>query len=137
MVPLRDRPEDIPLLVDCFVRKICEAMGKKLVRVDGRVLEKFMGYSWPGNIRELQNVIERMMNIVHTDELTVDLIPSEVLHGPLRADIPPEVESPRDRERQILEKLVHARLPKKEIARRMQMARSTLYRKLEKYDLLN
>ena len=47
------------------------------------------------------------------------------------------MESPRDMERQILEKMVHARLPKKEIARRMQMARSTLYRKLEKYNLLN
>jgi PAS domain S-box-containing protein len=135
MVPLRDRPEDIPLLVDCFVRKICEAMGKKRVRVDGRVLEKFMGYSWPGNIRELQNVIERMMNIVHTDELTVDLIPSEVLQGPSRADILPEVESPRDMERQILEKMVQSGIPRKEIARRMQMARSTLYRKLEKYNL--
>jgi len=137
MVPLRDRPEDIPLLVDSFVRKICDAMGKRIVRVDGRVLEKFMGYSWPGNVRELQNVIERMMNIVHTDELTVDLIPSEILHVSARAETLPAVESPRDMERQMLEKLVHARLPKKEIARRMQMARSTLYRKLEKYDLLN
>jgi PAS domain S-box-containing protein len=137
MVPLRDRPEDIPLLVDSFVRKICETMGKSLVRVDGRVLEKFMGYSWPGNVRELQNVIERMMNIVHTDELTVDLIPSEILHGSPRPEVLTAVESPRDMERQILEKMVHARLPKKEIARRMQMARSTLYRKLEKYNLSN
>ena len=135
MVPLRDRPEDIPLLVDCFVRKICETMGKKLLRVDGRVLEKFMGYSWPGNIRELQNVIERMINVVHTDELTVDLIPSEVLLGPSRAEVPHRVESPRDVERQVLEKMVHSGLTKKEIASRMQMARSTLYRKLEKYNL--
>jgi len=137
MVPLRDRPEDIPLLVDGFVRKLCDAMGKRLVRVDGRVLEKFMGYSWPGNVRELQNVIERMMNIVHTDELTVDLIPSEVLHGPTRAEGPTRLESPRHMERQILEKMVHSGLTKKEIASRMQMARSTLYRKLERYNLTN
>jgi PAS domain S-box-containing protein len=137
MVPLRDRPEDVPLLVDSFVRKICETMGKRLVRVDGRVLEKFTGYSWPGNVRELQNVIERMMNVVHTDELTVDLIPSEILHSSPRPEVLTVVESPRDMERQILEKMVRARLPKKEIARRMQMARSTLYRKLEKYDLIN
>jgi transcriptional regulator with PAS, ATPase and Fis domain len=135
MVPLRDRLEDIPLLVECFVQKICDAMGKKRVRVDGRVLEKFMSYSWPGNIRELQNIIERMINVVHTDELTVDLIPSEVLHGPSRAEVLPRVESPRDRERQLLEKMVHSGLTKKEIASRMQMARSTLYRKLEKYNL--
>ena len=135
MVPLRDRPEDIPLLVDGFVRKLCDTMGKKLVRVDGRVLEKFMGYAWPGNVRELQNVVERMMNIVHTDELTVDLIPSEILHGPSRAELPTRAESPRDVERRILEKMVRAGIPKQEIARRMQMARSTLYRKLEKYNL--
>jgi transcriptional regulator with PAS, ATPase and Fis domain len=135
MVPLRDRPEDIPLLVDSFVQKICDAMGKKRVRVDGRVLEKFVGYSWPGNIRELQNIIERMINVVHTDELTVDLIPSEVLHGPSRVEVLPREESPRDRERQILEKMVQSGLSKKEIALRMQMARSTLYRKLEKYNL--
>ncbi|MCU0554177.1 MAG: sigma-54-dependent Fis family transcriptional regulator [Syntrophales bacterium] len=135
MVPLRDRPEDIPLLVDGFVRKLCDTMGKKLVRVDGRVLEKFMGYAWPGNVRELQNVIERMMNIVHTDELTADLIPSEVRHGPSRAELPTRAESPRDVERRILEKMVRSGIPKQEIARRMQMARSTLYRKLEKYNL--
>jgi len=105
--------------------------------VDGRVLEKFMGYSWPGNVRELQNVIERMMNIVHTDELTADLIPSEVLHGPTRAEGPTRLESPRHMERQILEKMVRSGLTKKEIASRMQMARSTLYRKMEKYNLTN
>jgi transcriptional regulator with PAS, ATPase and Fis domain len=135
MVPLRDRPEDIPLLVDGFVRKLCDTMGKKLVRVDGQVLEKFMGYAWPGNVRELQNVIERMMNIVHTDELTAELIPSEVRHGPSRAELPTRAESPRDVERRILEKMVRSGIPKQEIARRMQMARSTLYRKLEKYNL--
>ena len=111
MVPLRDRPEDIPLLIDSFVRKICEAMGKKLVRVDGRVLEKFLGYAWPGNVRELQNVIERMINIVRTGELTVDLIPSEILHGSARAEVLPAVESPRDMERQMLEKLVRRAAP--------------------------
>jgi sigma-54 dependent transcriptional regulator, acetoin dehydrogenase operon transcriptional activator AcoR len=135
MVPLRDRPEDIPVLVDCFVRKICEAMGKKLVRVDGRVLEKFMGYSWPGNIRELQNIIERMINVVHTDELTVDLLPSEILQSQSCPADHPNVELPRDVERQSIQKLIQAGLSKKEIARKMDMSRSTLYRKMDKYNL--
>jgi DNA-binding NtrC family response regulator len=78
-----------------------------------------------------------MMNIVHTDELTADLIPSEVLHGPTRAEGPTRLESPRHMERQILEKMVRSGLTKKEIASRMQMARSTLYRKMEKYNLTN
>ena len=137
MVPLRDRPEDIPLLVDCFVQKICDVMGKKRVRVDGRVLEKFMGYSWPGNIRELQNVIERMINVVHTDELTVDLLPSEILQSQneSRPLVDAEVELPRDIEKQAIQKLIQAGLSKKEIARKMDMSRSTLYRKMDKYSL--
>ncbi len=135
MVPLRQRPEDIPLLVDGFVRRLCDTMGKGLIRVDGRVLEKFTSYSWPGNVRELQNVVERMMNIVRTDELTAHMIPPEILHGPSRAELAPRTESPRDVERRLLEKMVRSGLPKKEIARRLHMARSTLYRKLEKYGL--
>jgi PAS domain S-box-containing protein len=134
MVPLRDRPEDIPLLVDCFVQKICDAMGKRQVRVDGRVLEKFMGYSWPGNIRELQNVIERMINVVHTDELTVDLLPSEILQSQPRPALQVDVELPRDIEKQAILKLIQAGFSKKEIARKMDMSRSTLYRKLDKYN---
>jgi sigma-54 dependent transcriptional regulator, acetoin dehydrogenase operon transcriptional activator AcoR len=135
MVPLRDRPEDIPLLVDCFVRNICAAMGKKLVSVEGRVLEKFKSYSWPGNIRELQNIIERMINVVHTDELTVDLLPSEILQSQSRPADHTDVELPRDVERQSIQKLIQAGLSKKEIARKMDMSRSTLYRKMDKYNL--
>jgi PAS domain S-box-containing protein len=135
MVPLRDRPEDIPLLVDCFVEKICDAMGKKRVRVDGRVLEKFKGYSWPGNIRELQNIIERMINVVHTDELTVDLLPSEILQSQSHAAAQVYVELPRDIEKQAIQKLIQAGYSKKEIARKMDMSRSTLYRKMDKYNL--
>jgi transcriptional regulator with PAS, ATPase and Fis domain len=137
LVTLQERPEDIPILVDSFVRKISRNMGKKIARVDGRVIEKFKAYNWPGNVRELQNVIERMINIVHTDELTVDLIPSDILHNAARDEVLPEIKSPRDMERQILERMVLTGLPRKEIARRMQMARSTLYRKLEKYNLMH
>ncbi|NPV03895.1 MAG: sigma-54-dependent Fis family transcriptional regulator [Syntrophaceae bacterium] len=135
MVPLRDRPEDIPLLVDCFIQKICNAMGKRPVRVNGRVMEKFMAYSWPGNVRELQNIIERMINIVHTDELTVDLLPSEVLQARSHQAVQTEVELPRDIEKQMIHKLIKAGYSKKEVARKMEMSRSTLYRKLDKYGL--
>ena len=135
MVPLRERPEDIPLLTECFSSKICEAMGKIPVRVDGRVLEKFTGYAWPGNVRELQNVIERMINIVRTGELTVDLIPSEILQSPSRPAVHAEVELPRVVEKQAIQKLIEAGYSKKEIARKMDMSRSTLYRKMEKYKI--
>jgi len=57
--PLRDRREDIPLLVEAFVEKYNHRLGKRIERLDGEALQLLMGYAWPGNIRELENVMER------------------------------------------------------------------------------
>jgi transcriptional regulator with GAF, ATPase, and Fis domain len=59
MPPLRDRPEDIPLLVDFYVRKISKRMGKTIEVVPANVMEALQAYPWPGNVRELENVLER------------------------------------------------------------------------------
>ncbi len=61
--PLRKRREDIPLLVEFFVREISTRMGKKIDRIVPGVLERFKAYDWPGNIRELMNVVERAVII--------------------------------------------------------------------------
>jgi PAS domain S-box-containing protein len=61
--PLRQRPEDIPQLVSHFARQIGERMGKSISEVPAQVMREFTEYSWPGNIRELQNVIERAVII--------------------------------------------------------------------------
>jgi len=57
--PLRERVNDIPLLVDYFATRLGARMGKKVSQIEKRSLETMQQYSWPGNIRELQNVIER------------------------------------------------------------------------------
>ena len=57
--PLRERPDDIPILVDYFVSRLGALMGRNITRVDRQSLETMQRYSWPGNIRELQNIIER------------------------------------------------------------------------------
>jgi len=59
--PLRERKEDIPLLVKHFLKKHEGKMGKKITNVGGKVIEALMSYDWPGNIRELENLIERAM----------------------------------------------------------------------------
>ena len=59
MPPLRDRPEDIPLLVNHFVRRFAERTGKKIDGVDEKAMAELSGYGWPGNVRELENTIER------------------------------------------------------------------------------
>jgi formate hydrogenlyase transcriptional activator len=57
--PLRERQEDIPLLVDWFVQQSCKKLGKKIQRISNPALKILQNYDWPGNIRELQNVITR------------------------------------------------------------------------------
>jgi PAS domain S-box-containing protein len=57
--PLRDRKEDIPMLVEYFVKRFAEKMGKQIRKIDKTTLEQCQAYPWPGNIRELQNIIER------------------------------------------------------------------------------
>src|SRR5262245_27153523 len=70
--PLRDRPTDIPLLVEYFVHRFAKRAGKKISRIENGTLQLLRAYPWPGNIRELQNVIERAVIVSETEVLTVD-----------------------------------------------------------------
>jgi len=135
ITPLSERTDDIPLLVDLFVKKYGRAMGKEIDKIDKKVIEKFMNYSWPGNVRELQNVIERMLTLAHTNELTVDLIPAGILrpHSPEFKE--EDFESPKDMERRMIIKLLSMNISKREIAQRLKIGRTTLYRKLDQYKL--
>jgi transcriptional regulator with PAS, ATPase and Fis domain len=72
MPPLRERHEDIPLLVAYFVDRYARKVGKTIDNIDQRTFEIFQGYSWPGNIRELQNVIERSVVICETATFAID-----------------------------------------------------------------
>jgi transcriptional regulator with GAF, ATPase, and Fis domain len=70
--PLRERKEDIPILVHYFVNRYAKRAGRKIDRIQKKSLEALQEYSWPGNVRELQNVIERSLIIVDTNEFSVD-----------------------------------------------------------------
>ncbi|HXN93216.1 MAG TPA: sigma 54-interacting transcriptional regulator, partial [Candidatus Acidoferrales bacterium] len=70
--PLRERTEDIPLLVEYLIERYARKAGKKITNVDRSTLELFEDYDWPGNIRELQNVIERAVILCETATLSVD-----------------------------------------------------------------
>jgi PAS domain S-box-containing protein len=72
MPPLRARTEDIPMLVEYFIDRYASKAGKRIRRVDQTTLELLRSYPWPGNIRELQNVIERAVILCETDTLSVD-----------------------------------------------------------------
>jgi DNA-binding NtrC family response regulator len=70
--PLRERKEDIPLLVEHLIDRYARKLGKKIRGVDQKTLDLLQAYQWPGNIRELQNVIERSVIVSETEDLTVD-----------------------------------------------------------------
>jgi len=70
--PLRERSEDIPTLVEYFVRRYARALGRKITNVSEQTLKLFQTYHWPGNIRELQNVIERSVILCEGQVLRAD-----------------------------------------------------------------
>ena len=105
MPSLRERPTDIPLLVEYFVHRFSKRTGKKFTAISSKTLELLQSYPWPGNIRELQNVIERAVIVSDDERLTVD---SRWLAG--RSAQSPESKPPlgdalaaRDRERAMIE----------------------------------
>jgi len=69
---LRERPEDIPLLIEYFVGRYTKEAGKKIRQIGKHTLEQLQGYHWPGNIRELQNVVERAVILSETEIFDVD-----------------------------------------------------------------
>lgn len=76
--PLRERVEDIPLLVEHFVAKISAENGKTVQSVTPEAMEVLMHYKWPGNVRELENVIARVITLMDSEVITVDALPSYI-----------------------------------------------------------
>lgn len=77
--PLRNRKEDIPLLVDHFIKKYSNENNKKVLRCSPKVIDMFISYDWPGNIRELENVIERAVVLAKGEEIIEELIPEYII----------------------------------------------------------
>jgi formate hydrogenlyase transcriptional activator len=90
---LRERQEDIPLLVEYFIDRYARKAGKKIKRVNKKTLESLQSYPWPGNIRELQNVIERSMILCETEIFSVE--ENWLQQPPLTPDAKQQDELPR------------------------------------------
>jgi transcriptional regulator with PAS, ATPase and Fis domain len=76
--PLRERREDILLLVDSFMKKCGESRGKQIQGVSESALAMLVDYSWPGNVRELENVIERAVTLSRSEQIVPDDLPSTI-----------------------------------------------------------
>ena len=134
--PLRERREDIPLLLDHFLKKHTERLGKTVGGFSGAALHAVFQYDWPGNVRELENAIERAILLEKSQVLQVDSLPSAL--SPTAAAerresaILPMEEVER---RAIAHALEVSDWNVATAARALGLNRVTLYRKLKKYDL--
>lgn len=79
--PLRDRPEDIPVLVDHFLNKFRASHGKTINKVSALALRILCNYSYPGNIRELENIVERCVTLEESDQLTAENLPPKLFRS--------------------------------------------------------
>jgi two-component system response regulator PilR (NtrC family) len=91
--PLRDRREDIPLLVAHFAEKYAGEVGREVPRIAEPALEKLVEYDYPGNVRELENVIERAVALARGEQIGVEVLPPTLVRaraGAVRDRLPPE-----------------------------------------------
>ncbi len=136
--PLRDRLEDLPLLVDHFRRTFNDRFSKNIEGISTEVLDRFMDYAWPGNVRELEHVMEHAFVLCHGGAITLKHLPADIRH----AEAPEE--SPRPKSKQqtseievqaIREALVKTGWNKSKAARLLGIGRRTIYRKIEDHQI--
>ena len=134
--PLRSRRDDVPLLVEHFMARIGADHGRGRRTVSEEAMERLTAYSWPGNIRELKNLIERLLIMTEGDTIDVgdveEVLPIDSDDGP-----PSEIKQARDKAERdtILTTLRQCDWNVSEAARRLGMDRGYLHRKIKRYGL--
>jgi DNA-binding NtrC family response regulator len=137
--PLRERKEDIPPLVNTFVQRFAEQLGKVEPTIAPEAFQKLLDYSWPGNVRELQNAIEYAVVLARNDIIGIKELPAEIQLPPALQTTPAPVRrsgvaSLDDMEREtILQALTQTHGNKKKAAELLGIQRPTLYNKLKRY----
>ena len=147
---LKNRRQDINLLLNYFLQKYSKRMGMPAPVIEPQVVHYLENYSWPGNVRELQNVVERMLNISGGNKLTMNHLPPELIPQPAYAPPEPDIEVPTLEEERKRIKEIQAQQETEEIisllaacggnvsevARRIGVSRNTLYRKMRQYNIM-
>ena len=140
--PLRNRVEDIPLLVDHFIAKLRDRTNSSVQGVETRAMDRLAGYAWPGNVRELENVVERALLLADGPVISVEDLPpmSAGDLAPETGDLPAGGKNLNDVVEGIEEKLLRQALEqaegvKAEAARLLGLKSSAFYYKLEKYGI--
>jgi DNA-binding NtrC family response regulator len=134
--PLRERIKDIAPIAQYFVKQFSEKTNKKTLNISDDFLQKLENYSWPGNIRELKNIVERSVILSNGDTLTSDVLPYEMQHQPEKATKSMSAFSMQSIEKLHIQKVLnYTKGNKAETARLLEIGIATLYRKLEEYGI--
>ncbi|MHC0446263.1 sigma-54-dependent transcriptional regulator [Flavobacterium sp. 3-218] len=135
---LKERVKDIPLLVNFFVKQFSEKTNKKMLSVSDDFIQKLENYSWPGNIRELKNIIERSVILSNGDILTSDVLPYEMQQQNEKSSKSMSAFSMQSVEKLHIQKVLnYTKGNKAETARLLEIGIATLYRKIEEYGIEN
>jgi DNA-binding NtrC family response regulator len=131
--PLRERINDIPVLVDHFLRLYAKSNLKKIIKISDEVLKCFFEYPWPGNIRELKNTVNYAATMTNSDCIEIKDLPSSLCdseNDETNCNIIEETEKIV-----ILRMLKRTNYNKKKAAKLLKISRKTLYNKLKKYGI--
>lgn len=133
---LEERFEDLILFADHFLAKANENLNKEVHGFSAEVWEAFRQYHWPGNLRELQNIVKRAVLLTVGDEVKIETLPKEVLQSNYHNTTKPENFSKSDFEKdRIIKALKKTNFNKSKAAKLLQVTRKTLYNKINHYNL--
>jgi len=133
---LKDRKEDIPIIVQYFIRKNNEKSGKKILGMTPEAMESLTAYSWPGNVRELRNAIEYAFVLCHSGGIHAHHLPPRIADSrecaPIPEAIPPGYRHEREK---MLDVLKACGGNRSEAARRLGVSRVTIWKRMKKYKI--
>jgi two-component system, NtrC family, response regulator HydG len=135
--PLRQRREDIPLLVDAFIRQLRARTSKNITGLSKRVLVHFMEYPWPGNVRELKSTLEYAFVVAEAGLITEDHLPPQVLQikSPVPEDRASTAGAERDLKTELIDALERSGGNQTLAAQILGVKRITVWRRMKKYGL--
>ncbi|TPN87573.1 sigma-54-dependent Fis family transcriptional regulator [Aquimarina algicola] len=133
--PLKDRIEDLMLFANHFLEESNTELEKHVVGFTDEVLEAFKKYNWPGNLRELKNIVKRSVLLTQVDMITLDILPNDIAYASHNAKQTYGLFKNQNEQELILDALEKANGNKAKAARMLAIDRKTLYNKLKQYDI--
>ncbi|MES2431888.1 MAG: sigma-54 dependent transcriptional regulator [Bacteroidota bacterium] len=150
---LSNRKDDIPLFADFFLQKTKSELGKNIIGFDEEVMELFINYSWPGNLREMRNIIRRAALLTNTDKISIQSLPFEIVADNGRSDMRNETKTQIATDTTEIKKEIHLKdtaakaeyeailsalekvnFNKSKAAELLNIDRKTLYNKIRNYE---